>query len=226
MSQNSISNSKVKIQKSVLRTPHSALKKRVCLFFILLLAWFLLAWVAARVLIVQDEIGRADVIVVLGGSSTYMERTHKAAQLWKEGRAPKILLTNDGLRGGWSNQERRNPYFVERAKQELLQQGVSEDAIEIAPKIVGSTQDEATLLREILPEQNVHTVLIVTSPYHTRRALRVMKHAFQDTAIEIGITSPATGEQSPKPLFWWLSLQGWIFVAGEYVKLTYYWLFY
>ncbi len=218
--------SQVNKKNSTLPTKHSALKKYFIRFLIFLVAWFLLAWVAAHVLIVHVEIQRADVIVVLGGSSTYMERTHKAAQLWREGRAPKILLTNDGLRGGWSNEERRNPYFVERAKRELLQQGVNENAIEVAPEIVGSTQDEAILLREILPEQNIRSVLIVTSPYHTRRALRVMKHAFRDTSIEIGITSPPTGEQSPNPLFWWLSLPGWRYVAGEYMKLAYYWLFY
>jgi uncharacterized SAM-binding protein YcdF (DUF218 family) len=185
-----------------------------------------LAWVAARVLIVHQEIQKADVIVVLGGSSTYIERTRKAAQLWKEGHAPKIFLTNDGTQGGWSNEERRNPYFVERAKKELLQQGVREDAIEVLPQIVSSTQDEVLLLKKILPEKKVRSVLFVTSPYHTRRALRTMKRAFAENGIDIGITSPPTGEQSPRPYFWWLSLQGWNLVGGEYVKLIYYWLFY
>jgi uncharacterized SAM-binding protein YcdF (DUF218 family) len=191
---------------------------RVLLFFLLL--WPLLAWFAARGLIVHKDLPRADAIVVLGGSATYIERARIAAKLFHEGRASKILLTNDGLQGGWSNEEQRNPFFVERAKKELLNQGVSEEAIEILSPIVGSTRDEALLLRERLPERNIASVLIVTSPYHTRRALRTIGRALSDKKIEVGIVSPQTGEQSPKPFFWWLSFSGWSMVAGEYMKLV------
>ena len=53
----------------------------------------------------------ADAIVVLSGSSTYVERAAWAAQLYREGRAPVIVLTNDGLISGWDHREDRNPYY-------------------------------------------------------------------------------------------------------------------
>lgn len=213
--------SRLKKINSALRIPQSAIKRVIFFLLIFLVIWIPLSWIAARALIVEHPIQHADMIVVLGGSSTYIERTHKAAELWKEGRAPKIFLTNDGLQGGWSNEEKRNPYFVERAKKELLNQGVSEDAIESSTQIVGNTQDEAELLKEVLPKKNVRSVLIVTSPYHTRRAYRIIKNELADTGIEVGIVSPKTGEQSPQPFSWWLSLRGWNLVAGEYVKTIY-----
>lgn len=210
-------------EKSEIRNPKSAFKKVFLFLLVFLVVWIPLSWIAARALIVEHPIQHADMIVVLGGSSTYIERTHKAAELWKEGRAPKIFLTNDGQKGGWSNEEWRNPYFIERAKKELLNQGVSEDAVESSTQIVNSTQDEAKLLKDILPKKNVRSVLIVTSPYHTRRAYRTIKNELADTGIEVGIVSPKTGEQSPQPYLWWLSPQGWNLVAGEYLKTVYYW---
>ncbi|MDT7605003.1 MAG: hypothetical protein QOF61_3000, partial [Acidobacteriota bacterium] len=36
----------------------------------------------------------------------------------------------------------------------------------------------------------------------------------------------ATGGESPAPYGWWLTARGWREVAGEYVKLVYYWTHY
>jgi len=207
-------------------THRSSLVNRYRILIVFILLFPIIAFISAKLLIVERDMEKADVIVVLGGSSTYIERANEAARLWKEGRAPKILLMNDGLNSGWSNEERRNPLFVERAKKELLKHGVSEDAIEIPWQTVDSTYSESIFLRDELPKRNARSMLIVTSPYHTRRALRAMKRALNDKGIEIGILSPQTGEQSPTPYFWWLSFNGWNLVAGEYVKLVYYWFYY
>ena len=71
---------------------------------LVLIAWQLLAWIAAKALIVNAELPHADAIAVLAGSSTYLERTHRAAQLFHEGRGAKIALTNDNLHSGWSGE--------------------------------------------------------------------------------------------------------------------------
>ena len=86
--------------------------------------WILLAWAAAEGLIVRASLAHADAIVVLSGSNAYVERTARAVELFREGRAPLVVLTNDDTRGGWSNALQRNPYFVERASEELLKGGV------------------------------------------------------------------------------------------------------
>ncbi len=218
-------NSELRTQNSELRTQNLKLKRRH-IFFICVLLFPFVAFVSAKLLIVERDIERADLIVVLGGSSTYLERTEEAARLWKEGRAPKILLMNDGLNSGWSNEERRNPLFVERAKKELIKHGVTEDSIETPWQTVDSTYSESIFLRDELPKRNAHSVLIVTSPYHTRRALRTMRRALDGKGIDVGILSPKTGSQSPTPYFWWLSFNGWNMVAGEYVKLVYYRFYY
>ncbi len=188
-----------------------------------LAAWSLAAWVAARALVVvADELPRADRIVVLAGSSTYRERTRLAAALFREGRAPKVTLTNDDLRGGWSNELQRNPYFVERAAAELRRAGVPDEGIETLPRAVTSTHDEALVMREHAEAQGLRSLLVVTSAYHTRRALWTFRKVFEGSGVQVGLVSVPPGDETPEPATWWLHAQGWRVVAGEYVKLIYY----
>lgn len=185
---------------------------------VFILIWEILAWVAARVLIVNVPLVSADAIVVLSGSSTYVERTEKAAELYRQGRAPRVLLTNDYTRGGWSSAQQRNPYFVERATDELIKAGVPADRIAIVPGIASSTYNEALLLRDYASAQGLRSVLVVTSAYHSRRALRSLRGSFAGTGTTIGVETA----RARSIAFWWLRPEGWRGVAGEYVKLVYY----
>lgn len=186
------------------------------------MAWPLVAWFAACSLIVQMEVQRADVIVVLSGSSAYEERTRLAAKLFKERRAPKILLTNDGQPSGWSSTEQRNPLFVERALLELQQAGVPPDKIEALPETVASTHDEVMLLRAVAEQRNLHAIIFVTSAYHSRRTQWTLRRVFQGSDVQIGLFAVPPGEQTPNPATWWLSGRGWQMVAAEYFKSIYY----
>jgi uncharacterized SAM-binding protein YcdF (DUF218 family) len=190
------------------------------------LAWILIAWVLAENLVVEWELPRADAILILGGSSVYKERTRKAAEIYRNGIATKIFLTDDGERGGWSKVEQRNPPFVELAQKELIAQGVAPENIEIVKPRGSGTIYEAEEFQKIIREQNIKTVLLVTSAYHTRRALWTFEKILADDKTEVGSESPPTGEQTPPPFVWWLTPFGWNVVAGEYVKLAYYWLYY
>jgi uncharacterized SAM-binding protein YcdF (DUF218 family) len=207
-------------------TKHAAKSKRrktvLRLLVLILLIWPPLAWIAARGLIVRADMQKADAVVVLGGSSTFVERTRYAAEILKEGRVSKVLLTNDGEQGGWSNSDQRNPLFIERAKRELEAAGVPVDKIEALPQVVTSTYEEAVLLRQYAEAHGLRSILVVTSAYHSRRALWILRVVFEGSGVEIGIASPSTGLQTPPPATWWLHLAGWRMVAGEYVKLGYY----
>ena len=200
--------------------------KFLIIFVFLVAAWVFCAPFLAERLIVEKTLEKADVIVVLGGSSVFIERTQKAAQLFKQGVAPKIFLTNDGMNAGWSKKEQRNPPFVELAKQSLIAQDVPSEAIEILPEQVNGTSDEAKLLQKKARENGWRSVLIVTSAYHTRRALWTFEKFFAATETKIGIESAPTGQQTPPPFYWWLTARGWQMVAGEYVKSLYYWAYY
>jgi uncharacterized SAM-binding protein YcdF (DUF218 family) len=187
-----------------------------------LLVWELVAWGAGAFLVARSELASADMLVLLSGAPNYTERAQRAAELWHEHRAPRILLTNDGTRGPWSQAEQRNPFFYERTLVELQRAGVPTESVYVLPPEVSSTYDEAIEIRKYAEANGIRSVLVVTSAYHSRRALWTYRRVFNDSKFVIGM-SPAA---AANPAVWWLTITGWRTVPVEYVKLIYYWIHY
>lgn len=191
----------------------------------LLATWIFLAPFLADRLIVEKKLEKADTILILAGSGAYLERTQKAVEIFKQGVAPKILLTDDGEKTGWSRSEKRNIPYVEMAQRNLVSLGVPSENIEIFKPIGSGTIYEAQIIKEKARENNWKSILLVTSAYHTRRALGTFEKLLAADNVEIGIVSNASEHQAPA-VYWWLTAQGWNWVAGEYAKSFYYWLYY
>jgi uncharacterized SAM-binding protein YcdF (DUF218 family) len=102
---------------------------------------------------------RADVIVVLGGGSH--DRPERAAELFKERIAPRILVS--GLGDG--------PIY----RRSLIQAGVPSQAILMEDQS-RTTRENAILAVNLLRHQGAQHVIIVTSWYHSRRALACFEH--------------------------------------------------
>ena len=197
-------------------------RRRARIFVSCILIWPLVAWGGAKLLITDAPLEQADAIVVLGGSANYRERSREAAKLMLEGRAPRVLITNDNMTGPWSSVDQRNLFFYERSLKVITNAGVPANSVEVLMKPVSSTQEEAELVRQYAAEHRLNSVLIVTSAYHSRRALWTFSRAFRDTGIRIGLINVKPGDQSPRPATWWLSIRGWRLVPTEYVKMIYY----
>jgi uncharacterized SAM-binding protein YcdF (DUF218 family) len=101
----------------------------------------------------------ADVIIVLGGGEH--ERPARAAELFKQHVAPRILITGAG-----------DDFINLRL---LLQAGIPASAIEVEGKSL-TTRENAEFSIKLLREQKVKSAVIVTSWYHSRRALRTYEH--------------------------------------------------
>ena len=181
-----------------------------------------LAWGAARLLIVRAPVAHADAIVMLSGSATFHERAQHAAQLYKEGRAGKIILTNDNLKSGWSEAEQRNPFYYERAMQELIQAGVPEQNIEVLMDPILGTYHEVCVIKLYCESHNIHSIVVVTSGYHSRRALFTFRKVFGGSETEVGMDPVEAGIDTPSPATWWYKSFGWQVVGQEYGKLLCY----
>lgn len=189
-------------------------------------AWPLFAWVAAQLLIVEAEVLAPDAIVVLSGSSTYIERADWAAKLYSRNRAPLIILTDDKIISGWDRIEERNPFFYELSAREMQKRGVPAERIAVVSEPALGTYYESLNVCEYATTHKFRKLLVVTSAYHSRRALWSMRHACERSQIEIGVSAPDPGWQTPSPWKWWMGRWGWKVVGVEYVKLIYYWIRY
>jgi uncharacterized SAM-binding protein YcdF (DUF218 family) len=201
------------------------LPKRAWILRIILAAFILwppFAWVAARGLIVPSPTEKADAIAVLSGSATFRERTTRAAELYRSGLAPVVILTNDGGRGGWSRKDHGNPLFIELARENLTAGGVPDDKIKIIQPLVDSTYMEVERLREYALENGLHSIVFVTSSYHSRRTLWTVHRLFEGSGVSIAVQTAPPGQDTPTPATWWLSRRGWQFVAAEWLKLLWY----
>jgi len=193
------------------------------LVIVLVVVGWLLAWGAARLLVVRAPVEHADAILVLSGSSRLAERNHLAAELFRQGRAPRIILTNDNVRLGWDSKEERNPFAYEFARRILQSNGVPAERIEVLMQVngtYGGTYGELELVRGYASQQQLRSLLVVTSAYHSRRAFWTASNLFKGTGVVLGLelVSP-----TPSPWIWWLIPDGWRVVAGEYLKMLYYW---
>ena len=192
----------------------------------ILVLWVVAAPLFGWYLIVNEPLEKADIIFVLSGSAVYKERTKKAAELYAKGISGRIVLSDDGAEAGWSNTEERNPKFIGLEARSLIKHGVPPDLIIMMEAKVSGTNDEARALLKEARKQEWNSVVLVTSGYHSRRALSVFRGVFANTGIDVGIVSVPAGDRTPSVYTWWLSPRGWKFVGGEYLKTFYYWLFY
>ena len=184
-------------------------------------AWILAAPIAARFLTVSAPIP-ADALIVLSGSPLISERTTQAIAMFRRGGVQLILLTDDGTRGRWSRRLQQNPRSIDRASGLLLDAGIPPERVVKLPPIVSSTHDEAVAARTFLLARRLDSIVVVTSPYHSRRALWTFRRALSDTNIRVGVAPAETLIESPEPSRWWLTLRGWQVVGAEYPKLLYY----
>lgn len=178
------------------------LKLLVVLFVALLVAGLTVWLLPQQVLTVDSGPVKADVLVVLGGTP---DRAIRAAELFKEGEAPKILVSGYG--DCVSNEK-----LMER-------EGVTTAAILLEPKS-RTTQENAEFSIPLLRQMGAHRVIIVTAWYHSRRGLACFEHYAPDIKFYSRpsyFAYPKT-EWRPKGIS--------SYVKSEYVKLLGYWVCY
>lgn len=146
----------------------------------------LLLSAAGHFLVVEDPLEPADAIVSL---ATSVPRAREAAALYHRGLAPRIVLA-------------RAPGPKDVELRVLLAADVPATAIERLPRPTGNTIDELRAGFEFAQAHGFRRVILVTSPYHTRRVSLI----WGKTA---GGRLPASVRATPfegfDPLFWWAS---------------------
>ena len=155
----------------------------------------------------------ADVIHVIAGDDY---RTDYAIQLYKQGFGQDTFLhRRDGARSIFIN-------HGEHAQERSLAQGVPLDAIAFDDFTVMSTYMEAERLKEWIAQSPypVRSVMIVSDPFHMRRARWTFQKVLGDK-IEVQM-APVPFELTPYQRTWWKDQQSRQNVREEYSKFIYY----
>lgn len=156
-----------------------------------------------RVLCVESGPVKADALVVLGGGST--ERSERAIELFKEQAAPQIFLSGAG--------------DCESNKRFLLGKGVPEAAITLESRS-HTTLENAKFTVPLLRALGAKRVIIVTTWYHSRRAVACFRHS----APDIEFYSRPSYFGYPREEWKRQGIKG--YVKSEYEKLAGYWVRY
>ena len=194
--------------------------KKIIILFIIYLVTFQspLAWYLGDKLIVRDLPKNADAIVVFSGNgeasyenSSYQRRALDAARFYAEGYAPNIYLSS-GIAQSISE--------VKLIKLFLLSKGVPEESIYVLDSYPNSTYKNVLMVKEMLNANNVNSILFITSPYHSRRALLT----WEKNAPNLDIISPSVVDTPSSEILWGIGFDRMSIILYEYLAIIHNWI--
>lgn len=175
-----------------------------------------IVWLAGDQLAVRNKPRIADAIVIFSGdgessyiNQSYQRRTLDAIWYFKSGYAPLIILSS-GRTQTFSE--------VEIIKSLLINRGVPEHAIKILGKYPRSTFENVSMVRDALNDFQAKSILLITAPYHSQRALLVWKRVMP----ELEVLAPEVADTPNVSPQWSASIDQIRVICFEYLAIAYY----
>lgn len=151
---------------------------------------FLAVWWRAN----HDDARPSDAIVVLGAaqydgtpSAVFAARLDHAAELWKAGIAPMIVVTGGQAEGDRFSEATAGANY-------LHQLGVPDDAI-LRETTSRSSWESLAATATILDERGLTDVVLVTDPFHAERVRAIASDLGLNAVTSPTRTSPITGKE-------------------------------
>lgn len=169
---------------------------RACVILVLAALVLSPLWlpVIGRQLVNDEGPAKADLIVVLAGD-TYGHRIDKAGELVRAGYAPAALVS--GPAGMYGNYEcdLAIPYAVKHGYP-------AEWFIPLRNSALSTRQEAAVIVRE-LRRTGIHSILLLTSDFHTARAARIFRAAVKASGGGIEVRPVAAPDEFFRADSWW-----------------------
>lgn len=161
----------------------------------------------------QDKLEQSDVIVVISGGETE-ERVKEGVELYQAGWAPLLIMSGAARDEGIAN--------AISMKQIAISQGVPADSIMVEPEAT-DTLENAIKVKEIIKQDTPSRIILVTSPYHQRRASIVFNKVFSDLSVEI--INHSAQDSTWRKNGWWKQAWSRYLTLSELQKIIYLLLF-
>lgn len=166
----------------------------------------------ADFLVVSDQLEKADLIVVLAGDYNG-ERVKQAVELYRRGYAPTILMSGGPM--SWKLTHAGN------MKKEALALGVPAKAILTQDRSL-STIEDANYSLPIIQDHKAYSIIVVTSPQHSRRAARVFRKIYEPEKITVMLCPVKSSSFNAKR--WWTRHEDTSAVLWEFGSLVFYFI--
>jgi len=178
---------------------------------------------AGHFLEVDDPLpASADAIVVMAGSIS--DRTLEAADLYRAGRAPRVVVTKEQMRSGEGKLRARGVALPENHDLTIAALGalgVPRAAIVVLARRNDSTESEARTIARWACRRRLRHLIVVTSRAHSRRARLILRESLGPS---VALTLRPTRYDPFRATRWWSNRRSAKFVWWEYEKLLHYWL--
>lgn len=149
----------------------------------------------------------ADAIVAISGGDT-AARADEAIRLYKNGWAEKLIFSG-------AAQDKSGPSNAEVMKTAALTAGVPPNAIIIETE-GETTRQNAEKTQNIFEENQISTVILVTSAYHQRRAGLEFE---KNSAGMVNVRNHPVPQDNQWSGLWWLTPVGWYLAVSETIKV-------
>ena len=180
-------------------------KLRGALALAVLAGLILWALNAGRMLVI-DAPQLSDIIVVLAGETDH--RPVHALELLSQGYAPRVQIN---VPAGAKTFDTTELELAERYIKHLPQAA----SVDICPIKGLSTHDESHDVQECLNREHATRVLIVTSDFHTRRALSIYRHELRGKSFSVA----AAHDDAQFGTRWWTHRQWAKTCLDEWLRL-------
>lgn len=168
---------------------------------------------AGKLIYKKDELKPADVIVVLAGEDK--ERVEYGAYLFREEWAKKdrIIMAGGPLvwKYSWASLMKEHAEYL----------GIPGKAIMLENKS-RNTEEDAKYTKEILLKHKYKSLILVTSPYHSKRAFTIFQKVM---GKDIKVISAPVENSWFKFEDWWKRRRDRSIVFNEYSKFLWLWMF-
>lgn len=152
-----------------------------------LVGWFGLGFYLSP----QSKLTKSDVIVAISGGDT-VARTAEAVRLYNDGWAPRIIFSGAAL-------DPTSPSNAQIMAKAAEAQGVPSSAIQLEES-AANTQENSADVAIIIKNNGYHQLILVTSPYHQRRASILFERA---VAKDVTVLNHSSADKTWRRSDWW-----------------------
>lgn len=155
----------------------------------------------------QDELLPTDAIVAISGDQgrRYEEALHLYQEDWSN-----VLIFAGAAR------DPDSPSNAQVMKKQAISQGVLPKNIYIEEES-RNTKENAEFVADIVREQGLRSIILVTSPYHQRRASIEFRRALPE---DVKVLNYSARDDDWRRSRWWNSPRGWYLTLSESAKIA------